>query len=291
MIRRLDQWQRSNRPVGIAVATARKFVEDGSAALAAAMAFWAFFSLFPLLLATVTVLGFVLPEADRADFLGEVAGYLPLLDVATIGALTGSWPALLVGVGTALWSGTAVIRMTQQAFARIWEVPAFARPNLPRQLLRSLLTLATLGLGMAASIGTIAFLTTGRELRPINSLLGLAAAVAVDCLLFLIAFRLLTARSVHTRALLPGALFCGVCFWALQMLSTLIITQYLADAEHTYGSFATVITMLWWFYLQAQVTLLGMQLNVVLAQGYHPRALGDGPPGPDAGSPQRPAPG
>jgi hypothetical protein len=40
-----------------------------------------------------------------------------------------------------------------------------------------------------------------------------------------------------------------------------------------YGNFATVITMLSWFYLQSVVTLLGAQLNVVLKERLHPRRL------------------
>jgi membrane protein len=56
-----------------------------------------------------------------------------------------------------------------------------------------------------------------------------------------------------------------------------IISRYLGKAQGTYGSFATVITILWWFYLQAQITLLGVQLNVVLAERLYPRSLVGGP--------------
>ena len=47
----------------------------------------------------------------------------------------------------------------------------------------------------------------------------------------------------------------------------------LEDAQSTYGRFATVITMLWWFYLQSMITLLGAQLNVVLKEHSYPRSL------------------
>jgi membrane protein len=35
----------------------------------------------------------------------------------------------------------------------------------------------------------------------------------------------------------------------------------------------TVITLLWWFYLQSMITLLGVQLNVVLKEHSYPRSL------------------
>jgi uncharacterized BrkB/YihY/UPF0761 family membrane protein len=53
-------------------------------------------------------------------------------------------------------------------------------------------------------------------------------------------------------------------FWVLEFVSSLVISRRLQDAEPTYGHFATVITILWWFYLQALITLLGSQLNAVL---------------------------
>jgi uncharacterized BrkB/YihY/UPF0761 family membrane protein len=66
-------------------------------------------------------------------------------------------------------------------------------------------------------------------------------------------------------------------FWILQEVSALIISRELSKTQGTYGNFATVITILWWFYLQSQVTLLGAQLNVVLKERLHPRSLFGGP--------------
>ena len=77
--------------MGVAVATVKKFSEDQSANLAAMIAFWAFFSVFPLLLVLVTILGYVLPESTRTSVLSNVAAYFPLLDTSTVHGLTGSW--------------------------------------------------------------------------------------------------------------------------------------------------------------------------------------------------------
>ncbi|MGQ0846245.1 MAG: YihY/virulence factor BrkB family protein [Sporichthyaceae bacterium] len=270
--KRLDEAQRERRWLGVAVATGKKYGEDSSPALAAAMAFWAFFSLFPLLMAGMTVLGYALPDEDRARVLEEVAGYLPLLDTESVQSLQGNWLALTVGLGAALWSGMAVVRITQQAFNAVWEVPVFARPKTVEQVKRSLLTLGSVGLGLLVSIVLIGFLA-GSDLGIVGRTLGIAAAIAADVGLFLLAFRILTDRKVGFREVMPGALLAGVAFWLLQTLSSVIITQHLSSAQSTYGTFATVITILWWFYLQAQITLLGMQLNVVLARDYHPRSL------------------
>lgn len=84
---------------------------------------------------------------------------------------------------------------------------------------------------------------------------------------------MLTRRDVTFRDVLPGALLAGGAYFVLQLFSAVIISRYLSKAQGTYGSFATVITILWWFYLQAQITLLGAQLNVVLTERLYPRRL------------------
>jgi len=88
---------------------------------------------------------------------------------------------------------------------------------------------------------------------------------------------MLTDRDVTVGDVIPGAIFAGVIFFILQEASSFIISNRLHSANRTYGAFGTVIVMLWWFYLQAVVTLLGAQLNVVLKERLYPRSLVDSP--------------
>jgi uncharacterized BrkB/YihY/UPF0761 family membrane protein len=112
---------------------------------------------------------------------------------------------------------------------------------------------------------------------PLGMAAGYVVAILLDVGLFIAAFRMLTDREVTTRDVVPGGLLSGLVFWVLQQLSSLIISRYLHNAQSTYGNFATVITLLWWFYLQAVVSMLGAQLNVVLKERLHPRALVNSP--------------
>ena len=279
-LRRLDSYQQRHPALSVPIAVVRKFVEDESTNLAAQIAFWAFFSVFPLLLVFVTLLGYFLPPNLQGDVLGRVASFFPLLSTDSIGHLSGEWWTLVVGGASALWSGSLVVTTTQSAFNSVWEIPIAQRPSFGAQIGRSFVALAAIGLGLVASTvisSYIAGAATGTNLSMAGRLAGYLIAVALDVGLFLTAFRLLTDREVATRDVLPGALLSGVVFWLLQQLSALIISRYLHTAERTYGNFATVITMLWWFYLQGIVTLLGAQLNVVIKERLHPRGLVDTP--------------
>lgn len=244
------------------------------------MAFWAFFSIFPLLLVLVTLLGFFLPESMKADVLSNVAAMFPLLNAQTVGGLTGSWWALVVGLVTALWSGLGVVRTVESAFSSIWEIPMTERPGLKEQTVRGLAALVTIGLGLVVSTlisGLVTGTASGLDLGWLGRLVGFVIAIALDVGLFIAAFKWLTDRDVTVKDVLPGAVLSGVVFWLLQQLSGFIISNRLQSASSTYGNFATVITLLWWFYLQATVTMLGAQINVVLKHQLWPRSLIGGP--------------
>jgi membrane protein len=279
-LQRLDSYQQRHPALGVPIAVVRKFVEDESTSRAAQIAFWAFFSVFPLLLIFVTLLGYFLPPSLQGDVLGRVASFFPLLSTNSIGQLSGQWWTLVVGIVSALWSGSSVAITTQSAFNSVWEIPYVQRPTFGEQIRRSLCTLGAIGLGLIVSTAISSYIigaAFGANLSIVHRLTGYLIAIALDVGLFIVAFRLLTDREISTRDVLPGALLSGIAFWLLQQLSSLIIFQYLRTTERTYGNFATVITMLWWFYLQSIITLLGAQLNVVLKERLHPRGLVDIP--------------
>lgn len=280
VLQKADRVQKQTKPTSVGLAAFKKFSEDKSTNLAAMIAFWAFFSVFPLLMVLVTILGWVLPASDKNNVLQHVAAMFPLLDPKTIRGLSGSWWALVVGGVTTLWSGLGAVRTVQTAFNSVWEIPYHQRPGLKEQVLRSLWVLSTIGVGLVISTLISGFVTSsskGIHLGIGGDIAGYVIAIALDVGLFIAAFRMLTDREITSRDVLPGAVFSGIVFFVLQELSSFIIARHLRSAQSTYGHFATVITILWWFYLQSVVTLLGAQLNVVLKERLYPRSMVDAP--------------
>jgi membrane protein len=278
VLARVDRAQQNNRALAVTVATFKKFSEDQSANFAAMIAFWAFFSIFPLFLVLVTCLAWFLPTSDKDTVLGHVAQMFPLLNPKDIKGLGGQWWTVVLGLATALWSGSGVVRTAQFAFNSVWEIPRDKQPGVGKQLARSILVLGTIGLGLVLTTllsGLVASSASGVNLGVLGRVGGYVLAAALNVGIFLAAFRILTARDVTTRDVMPGAALSGVAFFVLQELSALIISRYLKNAQSTYGAFATVITILWWFYLQSIITMLGAQLNVVLKDRRYPRALTD----------------
>ena len=276
---RLDGFQRRHTAAAVPVAVIRKFTEDRTFGLASTIAFWAIFSIFPLLLVFATVLGYLLPTTAQQDVLRHLGLLFPVLAPSSRTISGPPW-ALVVGIVTALWSGSSVVVYLQEAFDQVWEVPYAERRTLVGRLRRGLIAVLAIGLGLVFSTlisGVLTSVATGLGLAWSTRLLGFAISIVLDVGLFIAAFRILTSRTIVTRQVLPGALLSGLVFWVLQQLSSLLISRYLLHAGRIYGSFATVVTILWWCYLQSLVTLLGAQLNVVLVERLYPRSLVGGP--------------
>ena len=70
----------------------KKFGEDRASSLAALIAYYAFVSLFPLLLAFVSILGFVLEDNPtlRADVLDSALARIPVLGTSSAAACSRS---------------------------------------------------------------------------------------------------------------------------------------------------------------------------------------------------------
>ena len=79
--------------------------------------------------------------------------------------------------------------------------------------------------------------------------------MAVNVGVFMIAFRVLTERHLSWSTVFPGAVVGGVAASILQVVGGFIMDRNLSGASQTYGTFAVVIGLLSWLYLQAQVAL------------------------------------
>src|ERR1700712_293986 len=108
------------------MAVIKKFADDQGGNLSALIAYYGFFSLFPLLLVFVTVLGFVLdgnPSAQQA-VVDSALKDIPIVgDQIKAGSLSGSPTALVIGLIGAILSGLAVTLAAQTAFQRVHGVP------------------------------------------------------------------------------------------------------------------------------------------------------------------------
>jgi membrane protein len=274
----LDRFQQQRPALAIPAAVLKKFGEDRASNLAALIAYYAFVSLFPLLLVFVTILGYVL-EGDpslRVKILKGTLGKFPLLsDQLKLQSLSGSGFALGIGIALTLLAGLGVTGAGQTAFNRIWSVRAKDEPNFLKQRLR--------GIGVLATLGTLTILSTvaggfvgasgGKASTAWTLAAGVVLALALNVVLFLCVFKLLTAVKLSWRDVLPGAIPAAVVWTLLQYFGGLYASHELKNLGPLYGSFALVLALVAWLYLAAHLTLLTAELNVVINRRLWPRSL------------------
>jgi membrane protein len=274
-VRAFDSFQQRHRVLAFPVAVVKKFSDDQAGNLAALVAYYAFFSLFPLLLVFVTVLGFVLqgdPSARTAIEKSALSQF-PIIGSQNFHALKGSTSALVVGIVGALWAGLGVTRAAQQAFDRIWAVPYKHRPNFIMTRLRGLMLLFVLGVLTIISTVVSGFPSAGGLHGVPLTIAAFVLSILMNLVLFWAAFRLLTSASVATRCLLVGAVLAAIFWEILQVAGGLYVGHVLRHASVAYGTFGLVIGLLSWLYLGAQLTLYAAEVNVVRARRLWPRSL------------------
>ena len=274
---RVDSFQRSHTFLAFPVGVVKKFSDDRAGSLAALIAYYGFFSIFPLLLALVTVTSFVIRgnPALQQRILDSALSQFPIVGTkigGNIHALRGSVPALVIGVGGAMWSGLAVVGAFRTAMDEIWNVPRRAGASFLARLWKGLVTLLALGAVIAIS-GFLAGLGTTSRAGAVLRIVAFLAAAAIDVGLFALAFRLLTAKELSWRDVLPGAVLASVAWVGLQSFGVYLVDRQIRGASNVYGFFAIVIGLLSWIFLAAQIVLVCAEVNVVLKEHLWPRRL------------------
>ena len=150
----LDRTQRRHPALGFPIAVIYKFVDDQGGYLAALIAYYAFVSLFPLLLLGSTILGLVLagnPELQQ-EILESALEQIPILgtDLGEPQNIGGGVIGLIVGFLGSLYGGLGVAVALQNATNIAWAIPKNLRPDPIFARVRGLALLSTVGLAVLA---------------------------------------------------------------------------------------------------------------------------------------------
>lgn len=267
-------WRRRSAVVDVVVDTLDGWRRHLSGRNAAVVSFFGFLSIFPLLLAATTILGFVLQDNEE---LQQKIIDGALADIPVIGprlaedptALTGNVWALIIGLGGALWSATKAFASLHVAQDDVWEIPVDDRAPMPVQRGRALLGLLFVGAAQLAGlvVGTIVDQTS----LPLGGrLLILAATVAINVGVLMGMFRYLTSADLAWRDVWPGAVAAGLVTTLLQHFGTGIVRRISDNAGETYGQFALVLGLVTWFSFLAIGAIMSAELNAALVRRRSP---------------------
>lgn len=285
-------------PFRTAYRVINEFLADDGPFIAAGIAFYAFFSLFPLVLIAVAVLSYVYTSEQAIEGAIGLAGLFVPQDMAVflednVRELFRSGRKVgLAGILILLWSGRQLFRAMELALHRAWDIPQnrnWIVGNLLAMMLVLLCTAVVLGVG-AISI-FLTWLHHKLEVAPLPTLLHQGWTVAdayffshihswivvpgAVALIFLMLYMILPSRQVPVGMAIPGALFASLA-WKVSSWVYLTYIVKFGSANPFYGTIWGIVGLQVWLYIEASVFVLGAELVFVTMDSADRAILGNG---------------
>ena len=256
----------------------REFSDDQCTDIAAALTYYAVLSLFPALLAIVSLLG-VLGQGQRtSDALIGIVGDLgpqsavdtfrPVLESLVENQAAGF--ALVLGLLSALWSASGYVGAFSRAMNRMYEI----EEGRPFYKLRPMQIVVTLIAVLLISVMAVALVVSGPLAEAVGRALGVGSAavtayqivkwpVLVVMVILIVAILYYATPNVQQpkfRFLSVGALIALVV-WALASVLFAFYVGNFGSYNKTYGALAGVVVFLLWLWITNLALLFGAEFD------------------------------
>jgi membrane protein len=273
--------------------TGVEFVADNALSRGAAIAYYTIFSIGPVLLIVVAMMGLFLGrQAAQGDVVGQLSGLMGqqgadaiqtmIVSADRTGATT--W-ATAIGVVTLLITASGVFSEMQSSLNAIWKAEPSAHGTVTRLIRARAISLGlVMGLGflllvsfiLSAGISALSYYIEAA--LPGGHLLFAALNIAVSFLLeatmFAAIYKVLPDNRVAWRDVGIGAAATAALFTLGKVLIGLYIGR--SAAASSYGAAGALIIVLLWIYYSAQIFLFGAEFTKVYAQTFGSMCGSDG---------------
>jgi YihY family inner membrane protein len=277
-VAKLDTYQQKRKSLSFIYGVIKRYSELNAGTLVVQLTYAMFTTIFPLLLLMITVLTLVLAgDAHLKQRLLETTfSQFPLV-ASQLGSnihvlRRDSEVALVIGLLVLIYGCTSLAGTGIYAMQQIWAIKQSERLNFIKRLGRGVVFLLVLGFGVGLTTLLSSLGTYGKH----NLLIRIAyliLAALVNILIYLAAFRALTPKLVATPDLVSGAIFGGIAWTILQSLGSYIVGHYLKNDNATYGVFGSVLGLVAWLYLGAEITVYSATINYVKRHHLWPRRI------------------
>ena len=246
---------------------------------AAAIAYFAIFSLFPLTLLSIAIASFSLGSmmdqhliVQKLEFIAPALGQLLGKNIDEIIRVRG--PVTIVALVSLIWSASTIFYMLTGALNKIWGIER-SRPFWKRRGLAILFVLGFVGpiLFLASFAGSmVSNLLTWLpdQIMQIVGGTSLVLAILLDVALFMMLYLMLP-HVASWREILPGAIGAGLLWELAKKAFLLFVSTYISVSNLVYGSVAAIIAILTWAYLSGHIFLFGAYLSVSLHRLKEPK--------------------
>ena len=253
-----------------------RFTELRGAEFAATLAYYALFSLFPLVLFLLAILSFVLENSDQAyaQTVRFIHNAIPisfsvisdnLKEVVDLRGQIG-----VIGAVGALWSASAFFSTLARSINRAW--PQVKLRTLVQTRLFALAMIGALFLLLLLSLASTTFASLLPTMltwfgfdqslleSPLWVIMPRIISILLTFSLFIAIYRWVPNKVVHWRAVFWGAAFSAAAWDLAKFVFTIYLRSGLVRYEFVYGSLGTLVALMLWIYISNLITLFGSYL-------------------------------
>jgi YihY family inner membrane protein len=273
-----DAYQQRHGFTAVPCAIIRKYSDDRAGRLAGQISHAAFLAVFPMVLVLLTLVGVVLDghTAVQNDIINSALRQFPVLGSDLRNNVhqlsTANTLALIIGLVWLLYGSMRLSRSSQVMMAVVWDIDRDELPNFWRWLPRAAGFLVVLGVGFLAGGALVGLGAFGR-FGSFSAWIGLLLSLVVNVLMYWGAFIVLVRIPRKERAVWPGAVIGGLGWTVLQFVGAQLVTHQLRHLSNLYGTFATILGLIWWIALGSMITVFAAEANVVLTRRLWPRSI------------------
>ena len=267
--------------IGFPLAVIYKYFDDQGPYLASALTYYAFISIFPLMLLGTSILGLFLRGEPQwqEQILNSALSQFPIIgdELGRPEGLQGSVTGVVIGALAALYGAMGLGQALQNTQHVAWSVPRNSRPNPVYARVKTLLLLLTAGLSLLSVtvLSTIASTTDAftavigdglKQLLPVLTVLVVGAGIT-----FLFRFAATGQHSFWRAA--PGGFALAVMWQVLQIGGAAYVDRVLVNTSSMTKTFGLVLGLVGFLWIGAVMAVMAMEINVVWARRLWPRAL------------------
>lgn len=262
----------SNGWLGILWSAAQNTLRPNTAMMASAIAYFSLFSLFPLILLSISIASFGIgPDVDqhvivqRLEFIAPALSQLLGDNIDHIIQARGSVSsAALVGL---VWSASSVFYTLTHTLNEIWHAKQ-SRAAWKRRGLAILFVLGFVGpalflISMAGSVLTSLRFWLPNLILPFRGEINLLLTLLLDIALFMAVYMMLPHGTSTWREIFPGAVGAGLLWELAKKTFLAFVSTYISISNLVYGTVAAIIAFLVWAYLGSLILLFGAYLSVL----------------------------
>jgi membrane protein len=272
--------ERTHGWLGILAGAAREALKPDSMIKAAAIAYFATFSLFPLILLSIAIASFSLGSlmdqhiiVQRLEFIAPALGQLLGKNIDEIIQARG--PVTIVAFVGLIWSASTIFYTLTGTLNKIWSNKR-SRPFWKQRGLAILFVLAFVGPALflasfASSMLADLDIWLPDQIIPIGGIISFIVAILLDVALFMVLYIMLPHGTATWREILPGAIGAGLLWELAKKIFLFFVSTYISISNLVYGSVAAVIAFLAWAYLSGLIFLFGAYLSVSYCRQRQPQ--------------------